>query len=172
MGIIIDLDQTIIDSSIAKRYRDEEQWEIANSLIPKFKLYPNIIKALSNIKLKSIKICIVTTSPRLYTTSVVKHWKIPYDYMVCCDDTINTKPYPEPILKGIELLNENLINILSFGDRDIDIVASKKANILTVACLWGAMDKESLLNTNPDYILNTPHEIDNLIYNVYTLKNE
>mgnify|MGYP001456981473 FL=1 len=38
-GIIFDLDQTLVDSNIAKSYRSARNWNTVYSLIPKFVLY-------------------------------------------------------------------------------------------------------------------------------------
>ena len=38
-GIIFDLDQTLVDSNIAKSYRSARDWNIVYSLISKFVLY-------------------------------------------------------------------------------------------------------------------------------------
>lgn len=169
MGIIFDLDQTLIDSSIAKKFRDMELWDEAHKLIPNFKLYPDVQELMIDLKRLGIKICIVTISPKIYTKKVIRYWRIPCDYMVCCDDTLETKPNPEPIFKGIEKLNEIPEKILSFGDRDIDIIASKKAQVKSVACLWGCNDIKSLLDAKPEYILKKPSEMKEFILNFYNL---
>ena len=41
------------------------------------------------------------------------------------------------------------------GDESKDIIAAKKADMYTVAALWGSLDKESLKKTRPDAIFET-----------------
>ena len=45
-GIIFDLDQTLVDSNVAKPYRSAHNWSIVYSLIPKFILYTVIVSLL------------------------------------------------------------------------------------------------------------------------------
>ena len=59
------------------------------------------------------------------------------------------------MLKALELMNENAEDVLSFGDRAIDMIAAKKAGIKAIACLWGT----KLLGTAYDQAISSPLEI-------------
>lgn len=170
MGIIFDLDQTIIDSSIAEQYRKAREWNLVYSKIPSFKLYDEIPKVFKFIIDHNIPVCIVTSSPSIYCTKVLDHWKIPYDSMVCYHDTKRRKPDPDPILLGLSKLKIDPNKALSFGDRDIDIISSKSANVKSVACLWGSENNTHLINSNPDYIINTPLEAIEIIKTAFALQ--
>jgi len=159
MGIIFDLDLTIIDSSIAESPRQNRNWAEVYKLIPSFKIYDGIIDAMPTIQSNGINICIVTASPGSYCSRVLKHWNIPYNFTVCYHDTTNKKPHPEPIIKALKLLDKPTSSVLSLGDRDIDIVASIAANVPSVACVWGAVDRQSLLNSKPTYTINNASEL-------------
>ena len=92
-------------------------------------------------------------------------WNIPFDFTVCYHDTKNKKPDPDPINKALSLLNKEPGKVLSFGDRDIDIIASNTANVPSVACLWGAPDINALIQANPKYMINNSVELVNLVSN-------
>ena len=49
-GIIFDLDQTLVDSNIAKSYRSARDWNIVYSLISKFVLYEAYDKVFEFIR--------------------------------------------------------------------------------------------------------------------------
>lgn len=166
MGLIFDLDQTLIDSSCAENLRKSRRWSDVYSAISDFYLYPNIIDSLSFFRKKGIKICIVTSSPRSYCEKVINFWRIPCDFMVCYHDTNKKKPYPDPIYKGLELLGVNPDMVLSFGDKDIDIIASNDAGVKSVACLWGSLEIDSLKKANPNYVLNNSDGIIPLVSEV------
>ncbi|SFW84046.1 HAD family hydrolase [Chitinophaga sancti] len=167
MGLIFDLDQTIIDSSLAESYRSARNWSAVYSTIGNFTVYEGIVDILGDAKAKGIKICIVTSSPSTYCNRVLSHFNIPHDYTVCYHDTTRRKPHPEPILKGLQYLNLPANKVLSFGDRDIDIVASNAAKVASVACTWGCSDVQTLKAAKPSYIVNSPREIYDLIKMVY-----
>lgn len=165
MGLIFDLDQTIIDSSIAEPFRKSRNWQTVYSLINRFSIYPGIIEAIVQFHNIGIKICIVTSSPSAYCNKVLHQWNIPFDFTVCYHDTKNKKPHPDPINKALSLLNKEPGKVLSFGDRDIDIIASNTANVPSVACLWGAPDINALIQANPKYMINNSVDLVNLVSN-------
>lgn len=158
--LIFDLDQTIINSIIAENFRKNRSWNEVYKLIPSFELYDNILDVMKRCKSSNYEIAIVTSSPSTYCNMVLNHWKIPHDFTVCYHDTNFKKPHPEPILKAIgKFQNPKHTAIISFGDRDIDIIASKNANVVSVGCLWGALDSKSLQDSKPDHIIKTPSDI-------------
>ena len=163
MALIFDLDQTIIDSSIAEPYRKVRDWPTVYSVINRFVLYPGVIDALRNFKNSGLRICIVTSSPSSYCNKVLKYWDIPSDHMVCYHDTKNKKPHPEPINRALSLLRIPAEKAISFGDCDIDIIASNNANVRSVACTWGASNITTLIKSNPTYTVKNSEELISLV---------
>lgn len=170
MALLFDLDQTIIDSSSAEKFRKTGQWSTVYALIPQFKLYPGVMEALQFAKANSLKICIVTSSPSTYCQKVLDHWKIPYDQKVCYHDTSKRKPYPDPLERGLELIEcAATKNAISFGDRAIDIQASKAANVISVGCTWGSSELNDLKAAAPDLIIDSPTGLIPIIKKHYNL---
>jgi len=170
MGIIFDLDQTLVNSSSAKLLRDRRDWNNVYKAIPSFSLYDSIGSLLNTISMSHIPMSIVTSSPKPYCEKIVNYFKLPIDVLVCFYDTKNHKPHPEPILlaankMGIKELNK----ILSFGDDAKDIIASNNAKVISVACTWGTDNKKDLLNENPKYICNTIDDMRLLISKHFNL---
>ncbi|GAB3901552.1 HAD family hydrolase [Spirosoma agri] len=157
-SLILDLDQTLIDTSSAQNHRKPGGWQTAYGLIPSFIIYDGIAEIFQYIKDKKIKVCIVTTSPSIYCGKVLTHWSIPHDHMICYHDVKRIKPDPEGFLKAIQLLGDNPANILSLGDRAIDIKASKAANVETIGCLWGSAERQLVIDAKPEYLAETAHE--------------
>lgn len=161
MGVIFDLDQTLIDSSIALLARSNREWNTVYGLIPNFKVYEGVHEVLSYLKENSISTAIVTSSPRPYYDKVIRHHKLSADYSVCYHDTSKRKPHPEPILKAVNYLDGKIV--LSLGDDPKDIIASKVANVKSVACVWGTVNVSELIATSPDYVCNSIDELYELI---------
>jgi HAD superfamily hydrolase (TIGR01549 family) len=154
-GVIFDLDQTIIDSSIAEKERSNRQWSEVYSLIPYFKLYEGIRELMSELVLNDFKIAIVTSSPGVYTDKVLEHFKISYNTKVCYHDVLRRKPYADQYLKAINILGLLPSDTFALGDRSIDIEAAHNARIQSCACYWGALDKDILRNSKPTYNFET-----------------
>lgn len=158
--MIFDLDQTLIDSRIAKDLRKKRDWGNVYKLIPSFRLYDGIYELLNEIHRNMIKMAIVTSSPRPYCERVIRYFSLPIDVCVCYHDTNKHKPNPDPIiLAANELHAKALDNVISFGDEANDIIASNSANVFSVACTWGSDNISNLLSANPRYICKTVQDM-------------
>jgi phosphoglycolate phosphatase-like HAD superfamily hydrolase len=165
LGLIFDLDQTLLDTSAAEQLRKNREWNSVYRKISDFTLYAGMREVFDFIHDTKIPYAIVTSSPKTYCVKVCNQWGFDSSLCVCYHDTPydQKKPHPAPIRLGIQKLQVDPKRILSFGDRDIDIIASKEAGVISVACLWGADEKEKILSCNPDFILKDVEEITPLI---------
>lgn len=161
MGVIFDLDQTLVNSTSAKRYRDERKWPDVYHKIKEFELYDGIDKVLDYLVEKKIEIVIVTSSPKRYCQLVVEHFGLTVSDIVCYHDTELHKPSPQPIIKALSKMSDKLV--LSFGDDYKDIKASNSANVISVGCTWGTDDLVALRGSNPKHICESTIELLDLI---------
>ncbi|OQP57841.1 HAD family hydrolase [Niastella populi] len=168
MGVVFDLDQTLIDSSIAESHRTNRNWSDVYQLIPQFSLYPGIIEAIAYLEAHTVPFCIVTSSPGTYCDRVIAHWNINCNQKVCYHDTARRKPHPDPIIKAISMMKATPESTLSLGDRNIDIQASHAAGVKSVACLWGAADPDSLIQLSPSFVAQQPDELIPLFKQFFT----
>jgi phosphoglycolate phosphatase-like HAD superfamily hydrolase len=164
-GLIFDLDQTIVNTSAAEELRKQRNWQKVYSLIPSFILYNGFYEVFNVIKSHAIRCCIVTTSPSVYAKKVVSHFNIPIEFIVDYFTTTQKKPHPDPMIKALELLKLAKHEVISFGDRAIDIKSSNAAGIRSVACTWGTCEMDELLQSRPSFIISNPTDIIPLILN-------
>lgn len=162
-SIIFDLDLTLVDTTCLEEYRHTRNWQEAYKHIPNTMLYPGIAEVLDIIRKHNIKMAIVSTSPRSYIEKLVAHYNIPVKYIVSYHDAKPIKPHPAQMLKALELMGETSSNVVSFGDRVIDIQASNAAGIESVACFWGTKEKRELINSGYCHAIISPSEILTLI---------
>lgn len=158
-AVIFDLDLTLVDSSKSEQARSKRDWPLVYSLIPSFTIYSGIREVFNFIREKNIEVAIVSTAPRAYIERVVNYFNIPCNYIVGYHDAKPVKPHPAPMLKALSELNSPPQNVISFGDRRIDILSSNAANIKSVACLWGTKEKDLLVNSSPWHIIDSPLDI-------------
>ena len=119
---IIDLDNTLVNTEILKRYRDTRNWE---------KVFDNIklttITEKTNELLKEAqdgKIIIVTSSPNTYARKVLNYHNISYDNLIGYHDVENRKPSPDAYLLAIEPYLEIISHIVIYGDEEKDFIAA------------------------------------------------
>lgn len=82
-----------------------------------------------------------------------------FPVVVAYEDTAIHKPKGEPILKALELLQHDKQGVLYVGDSTYDIRCAHDAGVLSAAVMWSAHARESLLAENPDYAIETPAEL-------------
>ena len=159
IGVLFDLDQTLIDSSIAESHRTSRNWPKVYSLIPKMAPYDGIGGILEFLIERDVQVGIVTSSPRSYCTKVVSHHEFKIDKFVCFHDTTKRKPFPDPILKGIELLEVPAGDVWCIGDDVKDIQASHAAGAHSIAVTWGSVDKKALLASGAEQTFDSVEDL-------------
>ena len=162
-SIIFDLDLTLIDTTCLESYRHNRQWQEAYQHIPDTKMYEGISGVRDIIRKYNIPCAIVSTSPRPYVEKTVAHYDLPVQHIVSYHDAKPIKPHPAQMLKALELMGKTAKEVISFGDRVIDIQASNAAGIESVACFWGTKEKGELLRSGYSHAIVRPEEILTLI---------
>ena len=164
MGVLIDLDLTLIDSLLAEPLRKARKWRQVYDVIPKFTAYDGVTELLAELAANGIPICVVTSSPEPYCHQVLDHFKWTGIQTVCYYDTKEHKPHPAPILLGLEKLGVTAAQAISVGDDAKDTAAAKAARLYAVGALWGALNKEALIKSGPDALCNNIGELRELIF--------
>ena len=164
MGILIDLDLTLIDSQEAEPLRKARKWGEVYKLIPGFLSYEGISDLMTELIAGDIPVCVVTSSPRSYCSRVVEYFKWKGVEMVCYHDTKRHKPYPDPLLLGLEKLKVEASEAIAIGDDPRDTAAAKAARIYSVGALWGSQDKQALIESRPDALCKTVDELRAIIF--------
>lgn len=162
-SIIFDLDLTLVDTTCLEEARHNRNWREAYSLIPKTKLYEGMENVFDFIRKNNIKVAIVSTAPRPYVEKIIAYYHIPAQYVIGYHDAKPIKPHPSSMLKALELMEEKATDVISFGDRVIDIEASNAASIESVACLWGTKEMSKLVYSKAAYKISAPIDIISLI---------
>ena len=80
--------------------------------------------------------------------------------MVGADTTAHRKPHPAPLIHAAKLLELPRRDCLYVGDYPTDVQAANSANMISVAVAWGYCESlQRLQDSNPDYLIQTPLEI-------------
>jgi len=114
---------------MSAQLRKARNWPAVYQMNSKFKIYDGIIEVFDFLNAHRVPTAIVSTSPRPYCERVVNHIKMHCDHIVAYHDAQPTKPHPAPMLKALELLKLKPGQVISIGDRAIDIEASTAAGI-------------------------------------------
>ena len=157
-GLIWDLDNTLVDTSISEPYRKLRKWDVVYNLIPSFTLYSGIREVLSFCHEDNYRTCVVTSSSSKYAKQVLNYFNIPSEFLVDYFSA-KIKPSPDPMLLALRNFGLNPDQVISIGDRAIDIEASRAAGIKSIGCTWGTTEEPLLINSKPTYLISSPIEI-------------
>ncbi len=159
-GIIFDLDLTLVDSTIAENARSHRDWQHVYSLIPQFCLYPGVDEVFRYIRSnrQRLAIAIVSTAPSSYVSRVVNYFNMPIDTIIGYHDATR-KPSPAGMILAMQRMGTLPEDTISFGDRAIDIQASKAAGIKSIACTWGTKEAFLLRQSRPDVIISSASDM-------------
>lgn len=139
-GLILDLDQTMVDSRCAKTLRSQRDWRSVDLLIPRFIVAPGAIELG---RIEDLKIAVVTKSPATYARKVLQHFGIRSDALVGYHDASPRKPHPAPTAKALELLNLSPHDVWAAGDHADDLLSARAAGISVLIGVTDWTDSEA-----------------------------
>ncbi|UOQ43392.1 HAD family hydrolase [Halobacillus salinarum] len=162
-GIIFDLDETLVDSTALKNFRDRRDWNSCYSSLNSSYLYKGTNDLLEFCKEKGVKIGIVTMAPRKYAYKILKFHHINYDCLIAYHDVTKRKPHSEPMIKCLEALKLKANEVISFGDDLKDLSSSLNAGIKAFGVSWGVQDRNTLLKGGAEEVFDEFEQIGKFI---------
>lgn len=141
-----------------KRYR--EIFDETKKVVPPV-LFPNVVETLNELKKKDIICTIATSRGRkslidfLESMSIAKY----FSYILAAEDTALLKPNAEPVNKTLIDLSYDAENAIVVGDMPFDIIMGKNAGVYTCGVTYGVSDKNSLLESGADYLIDNISEL-------------
>jgi pyrophosphatase PpaX len=85
------------------------------------------------------------------------------DVLVCADEVTNPKPHREPVDRAVALLEADPATTVYVGDSIHDLVSGRSAGVRIAAVLWGPFGREQLAPGEPDWWLERPEDLLDLL---------
>ncbi|MCC6063544.1 MAG: HAD-IA family hydrolase [Thermocrinis sp.] len=125
------------------------------------KPYEGVMETLEGLKERGILLAVATNKPHAITLEVLKRLKMLhyFDEVLGADLLPEKKPSPLPLLEIAKRLEVPPELGLMVGDSENDILAGRRAGMLTAHARWGYKAPQS----PPDYHLDHPKELLHLI---------
>jgi HAD superfamily hydrolase (TIGR01509 family) len=158
-SVILDLDQTLVDSQRLEPLRRRRRWREVYSRIPTLSPFKGVPELLSDLHDDEILTAVVTSSPSSYCHRVLDHFGWQFDVTVCYHDTQEHKPDPEPIRLALDRLDVVSGDAISVGDAARDTLAARAAGVSTVGAFWGTMERTELRLSNPCFSCETVRDL-------------
>jgi beta-phosphoglucomutase-like phosphatase (HAD superfamily) len=145
-----------IDPNVRHKIMDEKVAYYNNKFQPIF--YEGLFSVLDLLKNKHIEMAVVTGGYRDRVSKIVDEFFSGYfSAIVTSDDVKNTKPYPEPYLKGAALLGYRPAQCLVIENAPMGIESAKRAG-MNVLAITTTMKKDFL--NKADFIVDSFGEIE------------
>ena len=105
--------------------------KIARQTLPDVELYPDALNVLLRLHRLNKQLALITTTSRKNVVeTLTKHGMHQlFSVIVAGDDVTHHKPHPEPLERGLELLNGQKDLAVMIGDSDKDISAANNFGI-------------------------------------------
>jgi HAD superfamily hydrolase (TIGR01549 family) len=134
-AVLLDLDETLVLTSRIEPLRKSRRWAQAYREFDQTTLPPYTRAFLLQVR-PIARIGVVTTSPRPYAERLLAHHGLDVPVLVAYHDTGRHKPFPDPILRALEILNVPASNAVHIGDLDEDDTAARAAGVASVLVCW------------------------------------
>ena len=123
--------------------------------------YDGIAGLLADLQERGLKLGLVTSKHRVSSLRAFRVLGLEgiFEVLVCADDVDRHKPDPLPVLRALEELGSEADRTVFVGDSPHDMVAGRRAGVRTAAACWGPFEKSQLEPTCPDYWLQEPAKL-------------
>ena len=124
------------------------------------KAYDGINELLFELKNRGVKLAVVSNKADFAVKTLVEtYFPDVFDCAVGEKEGVKRKPAPDTVFAVINELNVNEKDVIYIGDSEVDIETSKNADIPCICVTWGFRDKEVLEKLCPEYIVDSPEKI-------------
>jgi phosphoglycolate phosphatase len=131
----------------------------------KTKLYDGIPELLDILKLRGLKLAILSNKPDLITKDCVAFFLSEWDFDVVLGqhDSIPRKPDPQGALELAQRLAIPPSNFIYLGDTGIDMKTAVSAGMFPVGVLWGFRSLKELKENGARVIIDEPMQLMDLM---------
>ena len=147
-------------------YNEFRDYYFTHCLI-KTKPYDGIIEVLKKLKLKGIKLAVITNKPQNAAQEICeKFFNGLFDVVTGEKEGIARKPEPEMVEITLKKLNAQKSETLYVGDSEVDILTGKNAGLKVLSVSYGFRDKTYLKSQGAGDIVDNTVDIYSFIVKI------
>lgn len=139
-------------------YYDEHLWD-------KTRPYAGMKSILAALQARGIKLAVASNKYQSATERLIEHFfpQIPFAAVLGQRENVPAKPHPQIVQDILAAAGETPEHVLYIGDSDVDMQTAHNAGVKACAATWGFKPREVLAACGPDYLIDTPQELVNLV---------
>ena len=136
--IVLDLDDTLIDTSSLEPLRSAGRWRDIHRYFNGCAVYQGVVGLVTTARSVGIKVAIFSNAPSNYVQGLLKHFSITVDYVVAYHDVTQHKPSPEGVTRILEYFGVSADESIYLGDSNLDRDAAFNAGVEFFSVDWGS----------------------------------
>lgn len=144
--------------------RFTEYYDIHNA--DKTALYDGVGELLEELSARGIKTAVVTNKYDGAAQALKKRLFPTVDYVVGTSESVRPKPSRDGVDKALAELGVSCDRAIYVGDGETDMMTAKNAGLPVVAVTWGFRDRELLAEFEPNWMIDRPDELTDVIAQV------
>lgn len=130
------------------------------------KPYDGIINLLDELRMKGIKLGVVSNKKHEFTIEIVnKYFGDRFNIVFGHRENYKEKPDPSSVLEIIEKLDVLKSECIYIGDSNVDVITARNSGIECIGVSWGFRGKEELAKAGADYLADNIIELRDIIIN-------
>ncbi|MEK6691084.1 MAG: HAD-IA family hydrolase [Nitrospirota bacterium] len=126
-------------------------------------IYPNVVDLLEYFKRK--KKAVISNKLESLTKDLLEGLGIIhyFDIVLGGDSIGRKKPFPDSIIKVLDVFDVKKSRVVMIGDSPTDIKAGKGAGVLTCGVTYGYRGRDEILSAEPDFLIDDILELKEII---------
>lgn len=129
-------------------------------------IFPGLLEIIENLKERGCKLAVATTKYQTTVDAVVGRLNLaPYFDLIQGTNDFPHKPDPYILNLVMQKLEATPEQTIMIGDTDNDVLCAQRAGVEICAVTWGAWTAEQLTALHPNYIVNNPVELAQVLLN-------
>ena len=129
-------------------------------------VFPGITELLRKIKRSGRRLALVTGVEKTMMEYSLNPFKLSefFEARITADDVQKSKPDPEGINLALSRIKANAKESMYIGDSPSDIIAGKRAGVLTGAALWSPENRGDPTTEHPDYEFRSVQQLSDFLF--------
>lgn len=153
-GVILDLDDTLVDTSALAAFRQSRRWKDAVGAVHLTRKFQGVDAFVGRLAAQCVPWAVVTTSVSFYADRVLGHHGLTPHTRIAYHDA-RPKPSPDGVVLALRRLGCEAGAAVGVGDSALDLAAYRAAGIKAIGAGWSA----ALADGNWDAVAASPEEV-------------
>ena len=166
-------EDVVIEKIVGKEKKEEALQEFYRFYQEKHdelvKVFPLLLEIINYLRERGVKQALFTSKGRKSAEITLQKLNIKdfFDLVLCGDEVLHPKPYPDGVIKILKTLLVEPEETLYLGDSPLDAEAAYKAGVHFALALWDFLPRENKREEEAEWVFHSPEELWEWVQKIY-----